>query len=75
MEHVESSSRQNDTESEDRPVSGSPHHLSPCRGMNCRTMMIETEMIAASRILGPGKRGWFCPECATMYRRLRRLDR
>ena len=45
---------------------GAEHRTQSCRGCR-RPDKLESEMVPASKVLGEGKRGWFCQGCAERW--------
>ena len=40
-------------------------HWDRCRNYgHCGELMPRSQMVKASRVLGEGRQGWYCPECA-----------
>lgn len=46
---------------------GADHRTQNCRKCH-RSDQLESEMVPAAKVLGEGKRGWFCMGCAERWK-------
>ena len=54
---------------------GADQRTQVCRGMNCRGIHLESEMVPAYAVLGDKKRGWYCTRCAQAVKDARKKRR